>query len=122
MHASCAAGEGYAAQQPLLSTKTIHLFYKPLTEQLVLLLRGLDLPSDKAAVKDLDGVEIEAKVASVAQVIGLFSGLLSPSKCLDKHNSFIAHIMRMRLARPATTLVSLLAPSATSARTAGRPP
>lgn len=94
----CRAGEGYAAQQPLLSTKTIHLFYKPLAEQLVVLLRALDLPSDPAAVKQLDGAEVEAKVASVMEVIGLFSGLLSPSKRLETNGLFIAHILRMRCA------------------------
>lgn len=92
------AGEGYAAQQPLLSTKTIQLFYRPLSEQLILLLKRLELPAEPAAVQALDGPSLGGAVESVAQAVSLFSGLLSPSKSLDKQAAFIASILRMRCA------------------------
>jgi hypothetical protein len=95
-------GEGYAASQPLLSTKTIHLFYPPLTEQLIAVLKAQELPLDATAVGRLGERALSAAVDSVARVIQLFAGLLSPSKCLDTNSSFIAHILRMRCARERT--------------------
>ena len=101
------AGEGYAAQQPLLSTKTIHLFYKPLTEQLLVLLGALELPIEPAAVERLGCGTLGDAVGSVGGVIALFAGLLAPSKAhgLETHAALLAHVLRMRCVLRAHTRV-----------------
>ncbi|KAJ1639699.1 Fanconi anemia protein FancD2 nuclease-domain-containing protein, partial [Pavlovales sp. CCMP2436] len=85
-------GEGYADTQPLLSTKTIHLFYKPLSDQLISLLKKIELPS---AVEKLDEESLTELVKQVKGAIELFAGLISPSKSLDTNSNFIAQILKM---------------------------
>lgn len=83
--------------QPLLSTKTIHVFYRPLAEHLVRAVKALPAavraPADGAADSAV-GLQLERAAALVRH----FDGLLTPSKVLDRNAAFLAQILKLRCA------------------------
>lgn len=82
-------GEGYVGDQPLLSTRTLHLFYGPLQDALMSAASRLQLP--KAA----DEYNDEA-LNDVSALVSSFHGLVDPSKIVDMSRPFVSQILRMR--------------------------